>query len=142
VALRVWAQIHLHYRLKVRKVLTVTGPYRFVRNPIYIGNTLIMAGACMLTELFWFVPIQVVYCAIVYSLVLRYEETHLTAKYGGAYLDYMSRVPRWIPRIGASGSPAGRGLLAQYAVPSLRAEAHNMLFLIPFIIKELAHHLT
>ena len=35
VSLRIWAQIHLHYRLKIRKILTATGPYAYVRNPIY-----------------------------------------------------------------------------------------------------------
>jgi protein-S-isoprenylcysteine O-methyltransferase Ste14 len=137
LGLRVWAQMHLHYRLKVRKVLTLTGPYALVRNPIYIGNTLILAGACMLAELFWFVPIQVLYCALVYAFVVRSEEKHLADKYGSAYREYMSRVPRWLPRLGLARLSAGTGVFKAYFVSSLWSEAHTLLFLGPFVVKEL-----
>ncbi len=62
VALRIWAQQHLHYRLKSHKTLTMTGPYLFVRNPIYIGNTLILVGATVVSELLWLVPLTLFYC--------------------------------------------------------------------------------
>ena len=137
LVLRVWAQMHLHYRLRIRKELTVTGPYAFVRNPIYIGNTLMLAGACMLAELFWFVPVQVLYCALVYTFVVRYEESHLADKYGGAYVEYMSRVPRWLPGLGLARLSAGAGVFRAYFTASLWSEVHNLLLLSPFIIKEL-----
>lgn len=41
LALRIWAQQHIHFRLRTEKGLTITGPYTMVRNPIYIANTLI-----------------------------------------------------------------------------------------------------
>ena len=44
VFVRLWAQEHLHYRLRAETALTRTGPYRRMRNPIYVGNTLIGAG--------------------------------------------------------------------------------------------------
>lgn len=40
VALRLWAQQHVHYRLAAETVCTRSGPYALTRNPIYIGNTL------------------------------------------------------------------------------------------------------
>lgn len=61
VILRLWAQQHLHYGLKVRKKLTITGPYSFVRNPMYIGNILICLGTTVISELLWFVPITLYY---------------------------------------------------------------------------------
>lgn len=76
VAVRVWAQMHLHYRLRVKKQLTQTGPYGFVRNPIYIANTAIVLGLVALSELLWFLPIMLVWCIVVYSAVVRYEEAH------------------------------------------------------------------
>jgi protein-S-isoprenylcysteine O-methyltransferase Ste14 len=135
LALRVWAQMHLHYRLKTKKHLTVTGPYEYVRNPVYVANTTMLAGTCILSELLWFVPIQVLYCAIIYTLVVGHEEPHLTKKYGGAYLEYVSRVPRWFPKLLRSHRRSTS--LARYLGASLLAEGHNLLLLLPFIIKEL-----
>ncbi len=134
LALRIWAQTYLHYRLKAKTALTTGGPYAIVRNPIYVANTVMMAGACMLAEMFWFVPIQVLYCAAVYSLVVRYEERHLAAKYGPSYLAYMRAVPRWFP---TRRLPSVAADTRPYLTPSLLAEAHNLLLLLPFIVKEL-----
>ena len=46
--LRVWAQQHVCYRLKTTKALTTSGPYTVVRNPIYLGNTLIVLGVVVM----------------------------------------------------------------------------------------------
>ena len=72
----------LHYRLKMRKVLTSTGPYAWVRNPIYIANTSMLVGLTCTSEHFWFVPIMLLWCAVVYHYVVRREESHLRDKYG------------------------------------------------------------
>jgi len=138
VALRVWAQMHLHYRLKVKKTLTVTGPFAYVRNPTYIANTAMLAGACMLGEIFWFVPIQVLYCAVVYTLVVRYEEAHLARKYGGAYQEYAGQVPRWLPKLKLLDKRMNS--MAKYFIPSLSAEVHCLLFILPFLAKEMIVH--
>jgi protein-S-isoprenylcysteine O-methyltransferase Ste14 len=135
LALRIWAQTHLHYRLKMEKTLTQTGPYGYTRNPIYIANIFMLAGSCMLAELFWFVPIQVLWCAIIYSLVVRHEEAHLSEKYGSAYMEYVSQVPRWLPNLGRADKQESRA--AGHFGPSMLVEVHNLLLLLPFIIKEL-----
>jgi len=134
--MRLWAQTHLHYRLPESKVLTTTGPYSLVRNPIYIGNTIMLAGVCFLTELFWFAPIMLGYCALVYSLVVRWEESHLGRKYGRAYASYTRRVPRWLPRCRRPLEAASVDS-ARYLAASLLAEGHNLLLLVPPVIKEL-----
>jgi protein-S-isoprenylcysteine O-methyltransferase Ste14 len=43
-ALRMWAQKYLGYRLRIKRSITSSGPYALVRNPIYIGNTLVILG--------------------------------------------------------------------------------------------------
>lgn len=134
LGLRFWAQLHLRYRLRVKKTLTTTGPYAYTRNPIYIGNTLLLAGMSMLAELFWLVPIQVLYCAVIYHFVVAYEEARLSEKYGLMYLDYMSRVPRWIPKLRPSENY--KMSLRSLLIPAALAEAHNLLLLLPAIIKE------
>jgi protein-S-isoprenylcysteine O-methyltransferase Ste14 len=135
LALRLWAQVHLHYRLKVPKTLTASGPYAYVRNPMYIANTIMLAAACMFAELFWFVPIIVLYCAVVYAFTIRYEEARLLRRYGTAYAEYARRVPRVFPKF--ARPTAGGASVSSYLFPSILAEAHNLLFLLPCALKEL-----
>jgi protein-S-isoprenylcysteine O-methyltransferase Ste14 len=132
--LRIWAQQHLHYRLKVKKILTTTGPYCFVRNPIYLGNILICLGLVVTSELLWLVPITFFYCFGIYSLVVRYEERHLTEKYGEPYRKYLLEVPRWLPKIGYFKA---LGIKNEYLRASIFAEIHCLLWVIPFIFKEI-----
>ena len=130
LGLRIWAQMHLHYRLKVHKTLTLTGPYLYVRNPIYIGNTLILAGITVLAGLLWFVPVMVIACGFTYHMTVLYEEGHLTRKYGQGYVEFLERIPRWLPRLRpAQDAPAAK--VRSYFLPSVVAELHILLLLIP-----------
>jgi protein-S-isoprenylcysteine O-methyltransferase Ste14 len=134
IAIRIWAQQHLHYRLKIKKKLTITGPYQFVRNPIYIGNTFICIGLTIISEVVWLVPITFIWCAMVYSMVVRYEEACLLKKYGQLYQTYVSEVPRWFPRNLRFRS---LGLKNEFFYTSIFAEIHCIVFLLPFILKEM-----
>ncbi|MDQ1256097.1 MAG: hypothetical protein QG656_693 [Candidatus Hydrogenedentes bacterium] len=137
LSLRIWAQVHLHYRLNVHKILTMTGPYAYVRNPIYIGNTLILLSLCAMSELMWSFPIMLLWCIFVYHFVVRYEESHLTAKYGTPYREFLQSVPRWWPRR-ASRSGERAADVWRYLLPSIRAELHCFIWVVPFVLKELA----
>jgi len=132
--LRIWAQQHLHYRLKLRKSLTTTGPYAFIRNPIYVGNMLMCLGAIITSEVLWLVPIILFCCFSIYSLVVHYEEEHLLEKYGGPYQRYLSEVPRWFPRVIRCRN---LGLINRYFLISVVAEIHCPLLLVPYALKEL-----
>jgi protein-S-isoprenylcysteine O-methyltransferase Ste14 len=134
--LRIWAQIHLHYRLRVKKILTTTGPYQFTRNPIYIGNAIILLGLCLVSGIVWFLPIMFVYSVLIYSFVVRYEEAHLENKYGAPYEAYLAAVPRWIPRLSQPQMQDAPDVL-QYLWPSVKAEMYNVLYLLPFLVKQL-----
>ncbi len=98
MAVRVLAQYHLAYRLRESTRLTRTGPYRYVRNPIYIANSLVVLSVVIMMEVPWLIPFAGLWCAILYSVVVRYEEQHLLDKYGDAYRAYLNEVPRWFPR--------------------------------------------
>jgi protein-S-isoprenylcysteine O-methyltransferase Ste14 len=134
--LRVWANMHLHYRLKVRKALTTTGPYALVRNPIYIANTLLLLGLCVGSEVPWLCPLVLLYCGVVYSFVVRQEEAHLAVKYGEPYRQYLRDVPRWMPRLGARR--AGGGRARAFLLRSAVWELHLLLWLAVPLLKELA----
>jgi protein-S-isoprenylcysteine O-methyltransferase Ste14 len=129
---RVWAQQHLHFRLRdVDNALTRTGPYRWVRNPIYISNTLLCVGLTVFSENLWLVPVTVAWCLGFYTIVIKEEEERLLELYGTPYGDYLRETSRWLPRRSAAKAVKVSGYLPQ----SLIAEAHNLLLLIPFIVK-------
>ncbi len=78
--------------------LVVRGPYRFVRNPMYIGAALVLAG----TALFYKSPILFAFLAIFLLatrlFVLFYEEPTLCRTFGPEYASYCYSVGRWWPR--------------------------------------------
>ncbi len=81
------------------KELVVTGFYRYVRNPIYVGVLSIFLG-----HFLWFgylaLLIYTMFAFIgVHLFIVLYEEPTLKRKFGAAYEDYLKRVPRWIPKI-------------------------------------------
>ena len=135
VCLRIWSQMHIHHRLRVHKILTTSGPYAYIRNPLYVANMLMLTGAVFMSELFWFVPFMLFYSAIVYSFVVRYEEAKLIKQYGALYADYFNRVPRWFPRP-IHLQKASFINMRKFIGPSILAEIHNFLLVIPFLIKE------
>jgi protein-S-isoprenylcysteine O-methyltransferase Ste14 len=138
MAVRIWAQQHLHYRLKGQRELTTTGPYQFVRNPVYIGNILMCLGLTVIPGLFWFLPLALLWCATVYSIAVRFEEASLLRRYGESYQKYMSEIPRWFPR---NLHLRNLGLINKYFLPSILAEIHCLLLLLPFILKEVLWNL-
>jgi protein-S-isoprenylcysteine O-methyltransferase Ste14 len=139
--LRLWAQLHLRYRLKTKKVLTMTGPYVYVRNPIYIANIMLLAGYVLMSELVWFVPVSIFYGYIVYHIVVAYEERHLLEKYGTPYAEFLERVPRWLPTISfhlKDMKPDGqRSRVRAFLVPSLIAEYQCLLIALVPLTKKL-----
>jgi protein-S-isoprenylcysteine O-methyltransferase Ste14 len=81
------------------KELVITGFYRYVRNPIYVGVLAIFLGHFLWFG-YWALLIYTVFAFIgVHSFVVLYEEPTLQRKFGAAYEDYLKRVPRWIPRL-------------------------------------------
>jgi protein-S-isoprenylcysteine O-methyltransferase Ste14 len=134
MGIRVWAQQHLHHRLRVHKQLTETGPYQFVRNPLYIGNILICLSATIASELLWMIPITLFWCIGTYSLVIRYEESYLLQKYGDEFRRYLLTVPRWVPRLML---PGNLELKNRHWRRAVLVEFPNIFLLLPYAIKEL-----
>lgn len=140
VALRVWAQRHLCYRLKTAPRLAVTGPYAHVRNPVYIGNLLILAGLAVTCELLWAAPLTTLWAGLVYSRAVRFEEYRLTKRYGVEYQRYVTSVPRWVPRVPTLILPWPGCARAVTWSAAGRAEWHCPMFLLLPIVKEIVGH--
>ncbi len=78
--------------------LVTAGPFAWTRNPIYLGNTLLLAGLGLVTPVRWFIPLALAAAFAVERLAIRREEAHLRARFGEAWDAYARRVPRWIGR--------------------------------------------
>ena len=76
--------------------LITDGPFAKSRNPIYLGNTLLMLGAGLLFGIAWFLLAGLSAAYLVQKLAIEPEERHLAAKFGAAWRDYTARTPRWL----------------------------------------------
>ena len=72
------------------------GPYRYVRNPMYLGHLIFMLGLA-LTFASWFALILFAMRALWFHRRVLEDEARLQAMFGAPYLDYQRRVKRWIP---------------------------------------------
>jgi protein-S-isoprenylcysteine O-methyltransferase Ste14 len=80
--------------------LVVHGPYRYVRNPMYLGAMLVMLGELVREPSRAFAIYIVSWFAAISVLVLAYEEPTLRARFGDSYERYTRHVRRWFPRFG------------------------------------------
>lgn len=75
--------------------LVESGPFRWTRNPIYLGNTLLLAGLGFLFGSAWFLPAATTAAILTHKLAILREERHLEARFGASWQRYAARVPRW-----------------------------------------------
>ncbi len=80
------------------KLLVRAGPYRIVRNPMYVSVALILGGEALVFGSTTLVVYLLATMCVVHLVVVRSEEPALRRLFGPAYDDYSGRVPRWIPR--------------------------------------------
>jgi protein-S-isoprenylcysteine O-methyltransferase Ste14 len=80
------------------KKLVQRGPYRWVRNPMYLAVLTIIAGEALFFRS-WHIGIYLLCLACIFQLfVMLYEEPTLSFHFGALYEDYRRDVPRWLPR--------------------------------------------
>ncbi|HVZ04505.1 isoprenylcysteine carboxylmethyltransferase family protein [Hyphomicrobium sp.] len=102
IALIVWAIITLRKRGTTflpdgtATSLVTSGPFARFRNPIYLGDALIVLSIAEITHSIWFVAAALLFGILVTALQIVPEERHLESQFGDAYLDYKSRTRRWI----------------------------------------------
>lgn len=79
------------------------GPYRWVRNPMYVGGIGLLAGLGLWVRSPGMLLLALLALGLSHLFVVLYEEPALTRRFGDSYRTYRQRVHRWIPR------PPGRG---------------------------------
>jgi protein-S-isoprenylcysteine O-methyltransferase Ste14 len=98
VSLRIWATGHL----EKNKNLTTSGPYAYIKNPMYAGSFIILLGFNMLAinpYIHFIILVELAAFLFVYIPTKRkIESTRLLEKFGAAYADYDKTVPDYIPK--------------------------------------------
>lgn len=92
---RVRANILPH---RAATALVTGGPFALSRNPIYLGNTLMMVGAGLTFGNPWLIATGLTAALLVERLAIKREEEHLEARFGPAWCEYSARVGRWFGR--------------------------------------------
>lgn len=83
-----WSETH--------STFVAVGPFRFTRNPMYVGMVIMGIGAALVagTWMMWLVPVAVF--ALDQLVIIPYEERSMERTFGDAYREYRSRVRRWL----------------------------------------------
>ena len=79
--------------------LVVQGPYRYVRNPMYIGAALALAGGALVYQSLALFGYVAMFLLVTHLFVVWYEEPTLRNKFGEEYTAYCRRVSRWKPKL-------------------------------------------
>jgi len=80
---------------KPSTALVIEGPYRFSRNPMYLGFTLMYLGIALWVNTAWPLPALLVVMQVMRHYVIEREERYLKRKFGEPYQQYMASVRRW-----------------------------------------------
>jgi len=113
LCLRAYAAGYLHKQ----EVLTVTGPYAYTRNPLYLGSSILALGAAIAMYSWISAFLLLLYFAIFYSMVMRREEEELAVRHGAAFTEYARAVPLFFPHLQPArlaGASVGSFSLEQY----------------------------
>lgn len=81
--------------------LIISGPFAYVRNPLYIGNVLIYLGLGIMSfALFPYLQmVALLFFVFQYHFIVKEEESYLLKTYGSFYVDFVKNVPRFMPRL-------------------------------------------
>ena len=94
--IRIWAAGHL----QKNEVLTVTGPYAYVKNPLYIGSIFITTGFCIMADNIYLLGAAFfMFCFHYIPYKKKVEGDRLKKHFGTLYEDYDEKVPEYLPRV-------------------------------------------
>ncbi len=94
------------YILKNRELAT-SGPYAFVRHPLYTGNILIIMGFAVASGVWWTLAVSALFFWFYYPTAIEYEDRKLHGIFGERWETWASRVPALVPRLAATNAGGG-----------------------------------
>ena len=101
--IRFWA---LGFMEKKGQKLAMSGPYAFVRNPLYVGNFFLGLGVTVIVWNWIVLVLFLVGFLGIYAGTIRGEEKHLQEMFGQTFVDYCKNVPAFLPRLSPYDAPS------------------------------------
>ncbi len=81
------------------QALVTTGPYRWVRHPLYMTGGMLFVGVGLLAANWFILLFAALAVGLTFLVVVPREEDALVTRFGGAYREYMGRTGRLVPRL-------------------------------------------
>jgi protein-S-isoprenylcysteine O-methyltransferase Ste14 len=95
-ALAVLGGFLLNRQWPAASALVVSGPYRFTRNPMYVGLAVLTVAVALFLDTWWPVLLLVPVLFTIQRFVIAREEKYLQRRFGAEYTAYAQRVRRWV----------------------------------------------
>jgi protein-S-isoprenylcysteine O-methyltransferase Ste14 len=100
-----WLRAYAAGYVRKNRELTLTGPYAYTRNPLYLGSTMIAFGFAVAAGSWILLAALAVMFAVIYIPTILSEEAYLREHFAG-FDEYAAKVPRLLPRLTAAAFPA------------------------------------
>jgi len=97
LALRTWACGNL----KKEKELTTSGPYKYMRNPLYLGNLILGIAMLIASQSWWVLAFFLAYFLIFYPVLVNVEKERMSELFPEHYREYSAKVPLFFPSLRA-----------------------------------------
>ena len=98
LALRAWSAGHIRKGTEI----TQSGPYRFTRNPLYLGSFVMGLGLMAASGVWWIVLVFAVLFLSIYIPVMSVEAEELSSVFGEEFVEYAKKVPLFLPGFGVA----------------------------------------
>ena len=85
------------------KELSTTGPYAFVRHPLYTGNIMILIGLCLINSFFWSFVTAFIFLWFYYPTAIEYEDRKLKSLFPDTWEEWASMTPALMPKMDLNG---------------------------------------
>ena len=85
------------------KELSTTGPYAFVRPPLYTGNIMILLGLCLINGFFWSFVTAFIFLWFYYPTAIEYEDRKLKSLFPDTWEEWASMTPALMPKMDLNG---------------------------------------
>lgn len=105
VGTRLWASGVI---MKNRELAT-SGPYRYVRHPLYVGNILVLAGFVLASGQWWTAPVALAFLLFYYPPAIEYEERKLERLFGATWHEYTRSTRALLPSFAARPQASATG---------------------------------